>query len=88
MKVHMVSVTRLMDSYLAEVAHGSLGVLCHSFGTRLPGNRVPLQISTARRGSHAPTHQLTGRRTSAGCSGRGLRAQSCLHCHHNSKAVA
>ena len=28
MKVHMVSVTRLMDSYLAEVAHGSLGVLC------------------------------------------------------------
>ena len=36
MKVHMVSVTRLMDSYLAEVAHGSLGVLCHFFWHKSP----------------------------------------------------
>ena len=88
MKVHMVSVTRLMDSYLAEVAHGSLGVLCQKNGTRLPGNRVPLLISTARRGLREPKHQPTSRRTFAGCNGRALQAQSCRHCRHSSKAVA
>ena len=36
MKVHMVSVTRLMDSYLAEVAHGSLGVLCQKKWHKIP----------------------------------------------------
>ena len=45
MKVHMVSVTRLMDSYLAEVAHGSLGVLCHFRSVQLIEVRMRQRIS-------------------------------------------